>query len=77
MEKPQEQHVFNMIKQHINPSNLFYFDISNLLKLIPSLFYLTGKIFLLITATFIFNPSKYSLENKIITFGNKITQFQR
>ena len=27
--------------------------------------------------TFIFNPSKYSLENKIITFGNKITQFQR
>ena len=27
--------------------------------------------------TFTFNPSKYSLENEIITFGNKITQFQR
>ncbi|MDC0423281.1 TolC family outer membrane protein [Methylophilaceae bacterium] len=66
MEKPQEQHVFNMIKQHINPSNLFYFDISNLLKLIPSLFYLIGKIFLLITATFIFNPSIHSQEKDLL-----------
>ena len=27
--------------------------------------------------TFVFNPSKYSLGNQIVTFGNKITEFKR
>tara|TARA_B100000963_G_scaffold159000_1_gene138394 strand:- start:5558 stop:6676 length:1119 start_codon:yes stop_codon:yes gene_type:complete len=27
--------------------------------------------------TFVFNPSKYSLDNQIVTFGRKITEFKR
>ena len=27
--------------------------------------------------TFHFNPSRYNLENEILTTGNKITRFQR
>ena len=27
--------------------------------------------------TYVFNPSKYSLDNQILTFGNKITEFER
>jgi hypothetical protein len=27
--------------------------------------------------TYVFNPSKYDIDNQIVTMGNKITEFQR